>query len=116
MEMNVNAIKQKLRSQGANVTYDSARVIAVSSQVQDDIKQNIIRQCGSHFGSARPPVSKVMDIALIIQEAEKGQLMKTILGREGVFANFVDPFQRVVPTAFHKWISAQKQRAKFELI
>lgn len=116
VEMNVNAIKQKLRSQGANVTYDSARVIAVSSQVQDDIKQNIIRQCGSHFGSARPPVSKVMDIALIIQEAEKGQLMKTILGREGVFANFVDPFQRVVPTAFHKWISAQKQRAKFELI
>lgn len=116
VEMNVNAIKQKLRSQGANVTYDRARVIAISSQVQDDIKQNIIRQCGSHFGTARPPVSKVMDISLIIREAEKGQLMKTILGREGVFANFVDPFQRVVPTAFHKWISAQKQRAKFELI
>lgn len=114
--MNVNAIKQKLRSQGANVTYDSARVIAISSQVQDDIKQNFIRQCGSHFGTARPPVSKVMDISLIIREAEKGQLMKTILGREGVFANFVDPFQRVVSTAFHKWISAQKQRAKFELI
>lgn len=60
VEMNVNAIKQKLRSQGANVTYDSARVIAISSQVQDDIKQNIIRQCGSHFGTARPPVSKAV--------------------------------------------------------
>lgn len=114
VEMNVNAIKQKLRSQGANVTYDSARVIAISSR-QDDIKQNIIRQCGSHFGTARPPVSMVMDISLIIQEAEKGQLIKTILGREGVFANFVDPFQRVVPTAFHKWKVHKKKELNSNL-
>lgn len=116
VEMNVKSIKQNLRSQGANVTYQSARVISLSSQVQNDIKQNIIQQCDSHFGTTRPKISKVMEISLITQEVMSGELMKTIEGREGVFADFVDPFDKINPAEIHRWINAQKQRAERELL
>jgi hypothetical protein len=66
--MNVKSIKQKLRSQGANVTYQSARVIALSSQIQNDVKENLVQQCGMHFCATRPTVNKLTDIKLITEE------------------------------------------------
>lgn len=116
VEMNVKSIKQKLRTQGANVTYQSTRVIALSSQIQNDIKQNIVQQCDTHFGVTRPTANKLTDIEMITKEVLNGDLMKTIQGREGVFSDFVDPFDKIVPAELHKWISAQKLRAERELI
>ena len=45
-----------------------------------------------------------------------GKLMKTIEGREGDFADFVDPFDKINPAEIHRWINAQKQRAERELL
>jgi hypothetical protein len=42
--------------------------------------------------------------------------MKTIQGRESVFSDFVDPFDKIVPAELHKWINAQKLRTERELI
>lgn len=116
VEMNVKSIKQKLRSQGANVTYQSARVIALSSQIQNDVKENLVQQCDTHFGATRPTVNKLTDIKLITKEVLMGDLMKTIQDRESVFSDFVDPFDKIVPAELHKWINVQKLRAERELI
>lgn len=43
VEIMVHRLKEKVRSQGANVTVQSAKKAALSLQVQDEIKQNGIK-------------------------------------------------------------------------
>lgn len=43
VEIMVHRLKEKVRSQGANVTFQSAKKAALSLQVQDEIKQNVIK-------------------------------------------------------------------------
>lgn len=46
VEILVHRLKAKLQSQGSNVTYESARKSALTLQIQDEIRENLIQKSG----------------------------------------------------------------------
>ena len=69
VEILVQSIKKKISQQGANATFSSARKAALSSQVQNAIRDNLSHECMvKHTGKTRPTVNKSSDIRLIVAE------------------------------------------------
>ncbi|KAK3099437.1 hypothetical protein FSP39_004353 [Pinctada imbricata] len=118
VEIMVHRLKEKVKLQGANVTFDSAKKSALSLQIQDEIKQNLMRELQMKPKSRhRPKVAKTCDIELMIAELRKADVFSHHSDRNYAhFSNFQDLFRRVKVNDLHKWISDQKQRLSYELI
>ncbi|XP_033734347.1 LOW QUALITY PROTEIN: uncharacterized protein LOC117323316 [Pecten maximus] len=118
VEILVHRLKVKLQAQGANVTYASARKAAMSLQVQDEIKENMMAQCEMKpKGTSRTATSMRTDINLITNELVAENVFDYIPGRQFEnFKNFTDLFAKVKIMELHKWITKQKERLSYETI
>ncbi|XP_069105154.1 uncharacterized protein [Argopecten irradians] len=118
VEILVHRLKVKLQAQGANVTYASARKAAMTLQVQDEIKENMMVQCGSKpKGTSRTATSVTSDINVISNELLTEEVFDYIPGRQFEnFKNFKDLFAKVKIMELHKWITKQKERLSYATI
>lgn len=116
VELQVQAIKKKVQSQGSNATYDSARKAALTLQVQNSIKENLAKQGQAKIpGTKRPTVSKVGDIKLMVDKIVKSGIMENISGREfNSFCGFKDVYARVKVQELHTWLTQNKERMSME--
>lgn len=103
-------------AQGANATYQSVRKTALTTQIQDEIKENIQKECDKKkSGKRRPEASKLSDISSMVSQLE--QIVDNIHGRQyESFSRFKDVFSKVNVTELYKWISKNKERLSFELL
>ncbi|KAK3085817.1 hypothetical protein FSP39_009098 [Pinctada imbricata] len=97
VEIMVHRLKERVKLQGANVTFDSAKKSALSLQIQDEIKQNLMRELQMKPKSRhRPKVAKTCDIELMIAELRKADVFSHHSDRNYAhFSNFQDLFRRV---------------------
>lgn len=78
MELQVKTIKNQLKTQGANKSFNSARTITLTTQVLDDVKMSLLKENNTIRSSRfRPGVDKrtdIMTIANCILSMCNGQL------------------------------------------
>lgn len=55
VELLVQAVKKKVRAQGANATYESVRSAALALQIQEKITKNMQEECTKGKGGTRRP-------------------------------------------------------------
>lgn len=97
----VHRLKDKVRSQGANVTFQSAKKAALSLQVQDEIKQSVMKEINMELkGTTRAETSKIVE--LIIDQLKMAEVF--------------DLYSRVKVFELHKWIQSQKERLSYEIV
>lgn len=110
-------IKKKLREQGSNLTHSSAQRIALSIQIQQELKENILRHFTSkEKGRSKSTVNRDSELNHLMTELLNGEVFDVIQGREfHAFRGFSDIFSRVKAEELHKWISDQKFRASYEM-
>lgn len=108
--------QEKMREQGANLTYESAKKIASCAQMQEEIRISVQQQLGMKTsGQTKPSVDKKKDLQLIINELRANDIFSYIPGRKfNAFKDFKDTFSRINLVNLHKWITSQKERASFE--
>lgn len=114
----VHKLKEKVRSQGANVTFQSAKKAALSLQVQDEIKQNVMKDINMKpKGTTRTETSKKADVELIIEQLKMAEVFDNVPGRQfHPFPNFQDLFSRVKVVELHKRIQSQKETLSYEIV
>lgn len=105
----VQKIKKKLREQGSNITHNSAQRIALSIQIQQELKENILRHFTSkEKGRSKPTVNRDSELNLLMTELLDGEVFDVIQGREfHAFRGFSYIFSKVKAEELHKWISEQ---------
>ena len=118
VEILVHRLKDKLKSQGANATYESARKAALTLQIQDEIKENMILQCGlKKQGTSRSNATVKGDIDIMMKELLDENVFDYVPGRAyDKFENFNDLFSKVKVMKLHKWLTDQKERLSYETI
>jgi len=110
VELQVRNIKAHLNAQGANKSFDSARIICLTTQVVDSVKENLIRTTRAvKSGRHRPEVDKSCDVSAMV---------KCIRGcgyvvdfRWKSFSSFRNPLQCIPADDLHSWMNKQKQIA-----
>jgi hypothetical protein len=86
---------KKIREQGSNVTFDSARKIALATQIQDDMKNNIACQFPMKVSRSKPAVNKDKELDTLVTELKKGKIFDYIPGREFyAFKRYKDIFPK----------------------
>lgn len=118
VELTVQLVKKKIKEQGGNFTFASAKKAALAAQVQDEIKQNMSRQVSDRTkGKTRTKTDKSKDIGFILNELIDGKLFDFEAGRKfESFKNIKDIYSRVKLPDLHQWITQQKKRAAHEMI
>jgi hypothetical protein len=110
VELMVKAVKDKLKKQGANMTYESARKAVKSLQMQEDILLKFQQE--SQFkpkGTTRSTPEMKGEIKKIVSELRLGKIFKHIAGRKlQSFGQFKDVYCNVDMVKLHKWIEQQK--------
>lgn len=111
----VHRLKAKLQSQGSNVTYESARKSALTLQIQDEIRENLIQKSGLKKSGITRPARANNEIVLMVNELSAGNVFSYIPGRKyDNFKSFCDMFSRVNVVNLHKWLNKQKERLSYE--
>ncbi|KAK6167108.1 hypothetical protein SNE40_021211 [Patella caerulea] len=118
VELNVQAVKKKVQSQGANATFTSARKAAMSIKTQNNIRDNLLNQSGCKpSGKRKPEVVKLSDIRAIANACLKGNLFVVEPRRQlDSFTNFKNFFERIDATKLYKWLNEQEKKIKTETI
>lgn len=118
VELLVQAVKKKVRAQGANATYESVRSAALALQIQEAITKNMQEECKKgRGGTRRPEPSKVNDITAMVKELQSAEIFDYIPGREfSTFPGFSDVFSLVKVTDLHKWLTDNKERLSYETL
>lgn len=118
VEILVQSIKKKISQQGANATFSSARKAALSSQVQNAIRDNLSHECMvKHTGKTRPTVNKSSDIRLIVAELFKSEVFENRPGHSfNGFPDIKPIFAYLRTDKLCEWITSQKKRASHELL
>ena len=118
VEILVQSIKKKISQQGANATFASARKAALSTQVQDSIRDNLSCECLLKCtGKTRPSVNKASDVRVIIAELFKSDVFDNRPGRHfDGFPDIKDIFAYVKIDRLCEWITSQRKRASHELL
>lgn len=118
VELLVQAVKKKVRAQGANATYESARSATLALQIQEEITHNMQEECKKgKGGTRRPEPSKGNDITAMVKELQSAEIFDYIPGREfSKFPGFSEVFSRVKVTDLHKWIRDNKERLSYETL
>lgn len=94
VEILVQAVKKNVYVQGANATYQSVRKATLTTQIQDEIKENIEKECDKNkSGKRRPGASKSSDISSIVSQLE--HISDNVHGRQyESFSRFKDVFSK----------------------
>ncbi|XP_062590541.1 uncharacterized protein LOC134252121 isoform X2 [Saccostrea cucullata] len=110
VELQVGKIKKQLNTQGANKSFNSAKVVALTTQVVDGIKSNLMEANKIAKPSRkRPAVDKTEDIKIMV---------KCLLDNCNIndmnwesLHKFKDPLCSIDPFALYEWIDLQKKIA-----
>lgn len=118
VEILVQMAKKKLHSQGSNATFESVRRAALTMPIQQEIKDNMEKECHvDAHGTRRPAVNKRNDIVAMVSELKSVNVFDNIPGREyNSFKLFKDVFSRVKPVELHKWLNENRERLSFEAL
>ncbi|XP_070545028.1 uncharacterized protein [Ptychodera flava] len=117
VEIQVHTIKEKLRAQGANVSYQSAKISACTTQIADEIRDNLAKQ--AHVKVKEHKIKKPdksVDINKMATVLMKSKMFNVSGNEVAGFAGFKDPFERIDIAKLYGWISNQKKKAHFEMI
>lgn len=81
-------------AQSANATYQSVRKAALTTQIQDEIKENIQKECDKKkSGKRRPEASKSSDISSMVSQLE--HIVDNVHGRQyESFSRFKDVYSK----------------------
>jgi hypothetical protein len=110
VELQIKKIKTQLNTQGANKSYNSAKVVTMSTQVIDTMKQKLMQVNNSvKAGRKRPEVDKSMDISRIAECVLKNG--HNVVKDWPSFLKFKDPLSKLDPKAVHQWMGVQKKIA-----
>lgn len=105
VELQVKTIKNQIKTQGANKSFNSARTITLTTQVLDDVKMSILKENNTIRSSrVRPGVDKrtdIMTIANCILSMCNGQL--TDLEWKS-FTKLKKPLESIDALKLHQWI------------
>ncbi|XP_077869745.1 uncharacterized protein LOC144361809 [Saccoglossus kowalevskii] len=118
VEIQVHNMKSLLRSQGANVTFQSAQLACESVQIVDDIRDNLVKQSKVGKSSRKQPEAKTdSDINKMVIELQQSKLFSFCPGRQlDPFTRFKEPIDTVNYIKYHKWVGDEKNRAACELV
>ncbi len=104
VELKVRALKERLRGQGANVSFQTACVALHTMQINDETKNNLAREAGYSLRSGEHKVaSKEKDIKIMVGE---------IMAAKGAYYpnfKFKDPLSKVKVDELHQWMTKQKE-------
>lgn len=94
VEILVQTAKINVYAKVANAIYQSVRKAALTTQIQDEIKENIQKECDKNeSGKKRPEASKSSDISSIVSQLE--HISNNIHGRQyESFSRFKDVFSK----------------------
>ena len=110
VELQVNNIKKELDCQGANKSFESAKTIAMITQVVDSIKQQLIRTTRTARSKGdRPAVDKSKDVHQMVMCIRNQGLVKELTWPS--FGMFKDPIQCLDADDLHLWINQNKKIA-----
>lgn len=114
VEINVKRVKQKLKAQGANLTFQSAQIAVESMQQVDDIFNSVQQQTSLSKPSGRKSlVYKVEDVTHMVEQLKK-EPWKVVNGRKlSGNSKFKALFERFDFEKLHKWITDQKKILAF---
>ena len=114
VEIQVQKIKKELQCQGANKSFQSAKMICMTTQVTEGIKEQLMKTTNiAKPGRTRACVDKSKDITAIIDCLRKNGHVKDIKWES--FVNFKDPLVRINRQTLHGWIKDQKKIANIYL-
>jgi hypothetical protein len=114
VELQVNNIKKELDTQGANKSFKSAKTIAMTTQVVDSIKQQLIRTTKTARSKGdRPTVDKCKDVHQMVVCLRKQGLVRELTWPS--FSTFKDPIQCIDAENLHTWINQNKKIANMYL-
>ncbi|XP_053388276.1 uncharacterized protein LOC128551443, partial [Mercenaria mercenaria] len=114
VELQVGNIKRELNTQGANKSYESAKMICMTTQVVDAIREQLIRTTKTARSKRdRPAVDKSKDIICMIQCLRQQGYVKGITWKS--FSTYRDPLQCVDADELHSCINKQKKIANLYL-
>lgn len=107
VEIQVHNIKSQLESQGSNKSFESAKNICLTSQVIEEIKEQLKKTTHSYKTKRfRPPVDNTKDIKLIVECLTKNRPIKELTWP--AFEHFKDPIKSNDVNKLHDWIKHQK--------
>lgn len=105
VELQVKTIKNQIKTQGANKSFNSARTITLTTQVLDDVKMSLLKENNTIRSSrVRPGVDKrtdIMTIANCILSMCNGQL--TDLEWKS-FTKLKKPLESIDALKLYQWI------------
>ncbi|XP_069128258.1 uncharacterized protein [Argopecten irradians] len=115
VEVMVKTIKKKLRTQGANVTFDSAQMACQTTNVTDSILDRLMREskCHKRSGKHGKP-SKVEDISSMAEELLLSNALLSDQQFQG-FEQFNSPMKKLDPSKEFAWQAIQRKRASVEM-
>jgi hypothetical protein len=113
VEIQVKTIKNQLKTQGANKSFESARTITLTTQVLDEVKMNLVRENNTIRSSRnRPNVDKSVDIKTIascVLNMSDGQI-KDLEWKS--FTKFKKPLESLDTLKLYHWLNENKAVAK----
>ena len=116
LELNIDKVKRRLKAQGSNMTYESAKVACDTIQMHQLLSDQILRESKSHKGSKRPDISKLKDVQVIANNLRDAGYMQHKCNRKSeYFRCFTHPLKRVKVPELCQWIDDNKRRAAVEM-
>jgi hypothetical protein len=114
VELQVKQIKAILNTQGVNKSFESAKRVCMTTQVINDMSDNLIKETKSVKSKrSRPPVDKSKDIMIMAKCLRNQGSVKDMEWKS--FKNFKDPLQKINAVSLHEWIKKQKMIANLYL-
>lgn len=110
VELQVGNIKRQLNTQGSNKSFQSAQNICMTTQVVEDIIENLQKTVRSvKTKRTRPDVDKTADIEKMVEYLRKYGCVKDIEWDN--FSSFQAPISKIVPKDLFEWINRHQQIA-----
>ncbi|XP_062578146.1 uncharacterized protein LOC134240049 [Saccostrea cucullata] len=114
VELQIKKIKTQLNTQGANKSFNSAKVVTMSTQVIDTMEKKLMQVNNTvKAGRKRPEVDKSTDITRIAECLLRNG--HSVIKDWPSFSKFKDPLSKLDPKAMHHWIGMQKKIASKSL-
>lgn len=110
VELQVKHIKNQLNTQGVNKSFSSARKVCKTTQVVEEVKQQMIKTTKTARSKReRPSSDNSKDIICMVQCLRQQGLISEFCWDS--FSSFRDPIQCIDAEELHSWINSQKKIA-----
>lgn len=110
VEIQVHKIKSQLNTQGANKSYESAKVITRTTQIIESIKHQLMKTTKTAKSkNTRPAVDRTGDINTMVSCLRKHGPVADLKWES--FKHFKNPLSRICSSELHEWIRTQQKIA-----